>query len=495
MTRLTSFDFDVQPRSVVGAAGAEFALTRAGGAERLLIVAGAGTAWLSGFEGDRSGDANRDVIVGPLSPRNAAALRAIVPWLRPARLGLRTSAGFGDRLGVATPGHIRALRGVNGSIAPIFAQQSIREMARTNRTPQQVIDDAMWGVFAEGWREGFGADADHLKQPGDIDACLAAGFTFFTIDPGEHVQAAAGTASAAQIREAFAGLPWDRLEDTPASFARRFVGHAFAAEGHAIELDERCATVAAVKYGRAVAHAVLMYRHLLERAGRGSFELEVSLDETDTPTSHAEHVYVATELRRLGVSWVSLAPRFVGRFEKGVDYIGDAQAFERDIAVHAAIARALGPYKLSLHSGSDKFTVYPAAARETRRAVHLKTAGTSYLEALRTAAAADPDLFREIYAFSRECYEADRVSYHVSASLDAAPPAAALSAAALAALLDDFHAREILHVTFGSVLTATDAGGRPRFADRLMALLAGHRDAYAENLDRHFRRHLAPFAA
>ena len=152
-------------------------------------------------------------------------------------------------------------------------------------------------------------------------------------------------------------------------------------------------------------------------------ELEVSVDETETPTSHAEHIYIASELKRLGVKWVSLAPRYVGRFEKGVDYIGSLAAFEADFAGHAAIARWFGPYKLSLHSGSDKFSIYPIAARLSRGLVHLKTAGTSYLEALRTIAHHDPAFFREIYTFARQRYETDRLSYHVSAELSECPAA------------------------------------------------------------------------
>ena len=74
-----------------------------------------------------------------------------------------------------------------------------------------------------------------------------------------------------------------------------------------------------------------MYRHLLKAAGATPVELEVSVDETDTPTSPAEHYYVACELKRLGVEWVSLAPRFVGRFEKGVDYIGDLGELRADV--------------------------------------------------------------------------------------------------------------------------------------------------------------------
>ncbi|MCU0503535.1 MAG: tagaturonate epimerase family protein, partial [Anaerolineae bacterium] len=213
----------------------------------------------------------------------------------------------------------------------------------------------------------------------------------------------------------------------------------------------------------------------------------------DTPTSHAEHLFIARELRRLGVQWVSLAPRYVGRFEKGVDYIGDLDAFEADFAGHAAIARAVGPYKLSLHSGSDKFSVYPIAARLTRGLAHLKTAGTSYLEALRTIAALDPVFFREIYVFARERYETDKVSYHVSAELGRAPLPKDVSQAGLPGLLDQFDAREILHVTFGSVLRWQNPDSTLRFYPHFMALLRSNGDAYAANVKAHFIRHLAPF--
>jgi hypothetical protein len=202
---------------------------------------------------------------------------------------------------------------------------------------------------------------------------------------------------------------------------------------------------------------------------------------------------VASELKRLGVAWVSLAPRFVGRFEKGVDYIGDLAALERDVAAHAALARHFGPYKLSLHSGSDKFSVYPIAARLAKGLVHLKTAGTSYLEALRTIAALDPAFFRSIYAFARERYDTDKASYHVSAELRKAPAAADVPEADLPGLLEQFDAREILHVTFGSVLKETTADSSLRFKDRLFSLLRSDPEAYAANLERHFVKHLRPF--
>ena len=512
----------VYPNSVANGSGAELALSKMADGPRLAVLAPAGAAVLADFEGETSEQAGQTFLLGPTSPRNAAALRAHLAWLQPHPLGLRTSAGMGDRLGLATPGHVQAVRTVGGDIAPIFAQQSIREMARTGRTPQQVMDDATWGVFQEGWHAGIGADADHLKTTADIDACAAAGFTFFTIDPGENVDGAADTDDAATLGRKYDALPWLGLETSATALRAAYAGKRIEIEDRAIAYDDATLLRAAVKYGRAVAHVAAMYRHLDDRRPttddssggpssvvRRPFELEVSVDETDTPTSHAEHLFITRELRRLGVKWVSLAPRYVGRFEKGVDYIGDLEAFEADFAGHAAIARSVGPYKLSLHSGSDKFSVYPIAARLTKGLVHLKTAGTSYLEALRTIAALDPAFFREIYVFARERYETDKVSYHVSAELGRAPRPEDVSQADLPKLLDQFDAREILHVTFGSVLrwtVGTPTGGTPttgspaagaarRFYPHFMGLLRANGDAYAANVKAHFIRHLAPFVA
>ena len=453
---------------------------------RLMVQADQDDFRLTLFDGERTTYGKETLVSAALTSENAAALRTQLPWLKPVALGLKTSAGMGDRLGLATPGHVRAIRKMNGKIVPIFAQQSIRENTRTGRTPQQVIDDAMWGVFQENWRDGYGADADHLKTTGDIDICLNAGYTFFTIDPGEFVDNRAEDADLKSLRE--------YARDLPAELHMQHSGllnQIITAEHLSLTFDEKTLLKSMVKYGRAVWHAFKMYQYLLQNAGARTVEFEVSVDETDNPTSHAEHAYIASELRRLGVKWVSLAPRFVGRFEKGVDYIGNLEDFEQDVKGHAAIARVFGPYKISLHSGSDKFSIYKIAAQATRGLVHLKTAGTSYLEALRTIAALDPDFFKEIYEFCRNRYEVDKVSYHVSAQLSRAPFPSAVDH--LPGLLDNFDAREILHVTFGSVLKEKASDGSFRFFERLMRLLQDNPELYAENIERHFMRHLTPF--
>jgi hypothetical protein len=390
---------------------------------------------------------------------------------------------------LATPGHVQAFNAVKNQsgaqpLAAIFMQQSIREMTRTQRTPTDVMRDATWGALEGGWRDRLGADADHLKTPADIDACVTEGFSFYTIDPGAHVDSEADTAAIETIKQKVAALRWSELESTPDETIKRYVDRTFDLENQRISMGEEAAWRAAAKYGNAIAHVTLMYRHLVSKGI--PFELEVSVDETETPTSHAEHIFIVSELKRLGVQWVSLAPRYVGRFEKGVDYIGDLKELEADLAGHAAIARTFGPYKLSLHSGSDKFSVYPLIVAATRGMVHLKTAGTSYLEALRAIARVNAPLFRELLSLAIERYPIDCASYHVSADVAKIARPDVLHDADLPGILDQFDTREALHVTFGSALA--------QYGDDIRGTLISHEAEHYAALEAHFIKHLMPFA-
>ena len=387
-------------------------------------------------------------------------------------LSLSPSFGFGDRLGLATPGHIAAVRGTK--FAPIFAQQSVRENSRTGRTPQQVMDDAKRAVDAAKWEAPWGADADHLKTVDDLPPFVNAGYTFFTIDPGEHVDNAADTDSLAVLKKK-AASHWDGL---PALYLHDANEHAWG------QFEQESLMRAVVKYGKAIQHATAMFKRLSEL--KDMFDFEVSVDETDSPTTSLEHFFIANELTRLGVRFTSLAPRFIGRFEKGVDYIGDPSmnsgqaldALDAELAKHAAVTAHFGTYKLSLHSGSDKFSVYPLIVKHWGERIHVKTAGTSYLEALRVLANHEPDLFLKIYLLGCERYEIDKKTYHVSADLSLLPKNESLPS-----LLDDFHAREVLHVTFGSALA--------QFGIELKAALTKHQEAYHEGLNAHFDKHLS----
>ena len=467
---------------------------RAGKRWEVLAWAPRGAASPKGITGASSEKAGGTLITGPADHANAVALRALIPSLRPRLLGGATSAGVGDRLGIATPGHVAAFR-VNPGIVPVLAQQSARELARTGRTFRDVVDAATFGALAAGWREGFGADADHLKTIADIDAGIDAGCTMFTADPVELVPHLPADAPQAAIDGAFAAVPWAALEDDPAAFMTRYPARLDLDSGP-LELPPAALHAAAARFGAAVVQVAKMYRHLAAARPAGSFEFEVAVDEIEHRTTPIDHVYLATELHRLGVRWESFAPRFVGDFEKGIDYVGDKAEFAADVEIHAAIARHLGDYKLSVHSGSDKFSIYDAVAKATRGRVHLKTSGTSYLVALQTIAAADPELMRRIWRVALDAYTTARASYHVSATAAGAPSPEGASPQVLAGLLDDPHTREILHVTYGAVLHGDGASGAgdPRLGDDLRAAVWTRREAYWAALEVHIGRHLRPFS-
>jgi tagaturonate epimerase len=414
-------------------------------------------------------------------------------------LGVAASFGFGDRIGLATPGHVEAMQRAGAGILPIFPQQSIREMTRTGRTADEVMADALGGMQQAGWNGPTGADADHLKTTTDIDVTAAAGFTFFTIDPSGHVDAQADNYEEAMLWEKFAAVR-DQID-----WWDMYLGQEIALEtGTRIVLDEQACLRCAVKYGLAIKHAIELARHIhrVQESADRDYEIELSVDETEQPTTLAEHYIIADQCLASGMNLVSLAPRFIGDFEKGIDYKGDVPALERSLGDHASIAARLGPYKLSLHSGSDKLSIYSALARATRGRFHVKTAGTSYLEALRVVLRHDQPLFRRIVDFARQRYDTDKATYHVSATLASAPAANDLPDAVelektyLERWCDvpagkGFTAlgRQILHCTFGSVLT------HPELGREVHDLVAAHPDTYREILAEHFERHLSALTA
>ncbi|HEY9076997.1 MAG TPA: tagaturonate epimerase family protein [Anaerolineaceae bacterium] len=418
----------------------------------------------------------------PLNSHNLVELTKIFTWLAPVPLGLKASAGFGDRLGIATPGHILAAEGMG--FAPVFAQQSVRENARTGRTPRQVLEDAAWGVFEGGWTLPWGADADHLKTTNDLESFAQAGYTFFTIDPGEHVDNAAQDDDTEILVKKVATLPWEWLQSSPAQAYNTYLEKTTRLGNTSIHFTEHELLRAMAKYGKAVVHSYRMQQHLLKVMDGKPFDLEISVDETDLPTSVQEHYYISSELKRLGVVWTSMAPRFIGRFEKGVDYIGDLQAFEKDLEAHALVLNAFGTYKLSLHSGSDKFSVYRLVTEKVFGKVHLKTAGTSYLEALRVLAQTSPALFRQILQLGIDRYPIDMASYHVSARLEKVAAPGQLQDVELPLLLDQFDARQVLHVTYGSALA--------KFGQEILSALRANEELYYQVLKQHFRKHLEP---
>lgn len=156
-----------------------------------------------------------------------------------------------------------------------------------------------------------------------------------------------------------------------------------------------------------------------------------------------------------GVELFSLAPRFVGNIQKGIDYIGDLDRFEEQLEAHTAITSYFGDYRLSLHTGSDKFSIYPYFAEYLGENVHVKTAGISYPEAIRLVSEKNPELFRRIHESALYRFDEDRATYHVKSDLSKVPGPSKLPDEKLPDLLDKDDPRQVFHATYGSVLGHT----------------------------------------
>ncbi len=418
-----------------------------------------GKAYFGGADGTNICELTHDV---------ANKLRQLFPFTAPKPvLGYDRSIGLGDRLGLATVGHIRVMEKYD--IMPVFAQQSIRELDLTGRTYEDVMDSATFAVFRENFTRGFGADGDHLKKPEDIEYALSLGFSMLTLDLSEHIHAKAD----GQYSQDVDGL---------------YLGKAFKVEDEEISFD--AAEFQRVKgiYGEALDFAVEMYERFL-KDGKYGCDLEISIDETDTPTKPSEHYFVAAELKRRGVKVKTIAPRFIGEFQKGIDYIGDPKLFDAEMKVHAAIARYFG-HKVSVHSGSDKLSVFPSVGARTNQRYHVKTAGTNWLEAMRIVALRAPSMYREIHAFALSVFDEARKYYHVTTDISAIPDINVLTDAQLPELFSDNNARQLIHITYGLILKAKDANGTYRFKTRLYQFWREHSQEYAQALETHIGRHL-----
>lgn len=425
---------------------------------------------LPGFSGEALSDGK---IKLPLNHENANALRKYFPFTAPGRvLNKERSFGLGDRLGVATPGHIQLFKHYDAY--PVFAQQSIRELNLTNRTYEDVLDSASFAVFREDFQKTWGADGDHLKTRQDVEYALSLGFTMITLDCSEHIKG--------NVNESNAG-------PLPEKYRTKYLGKQFdIGEGVVLTFSEAELRVIAAIYGDAIDFAAGMYDYFL-KDGKYNADFEISIDETATPTTPLQHYFVARELIDAGVSFATIAPRFCGEFQKGIDYIGDLAQFEAEIKIHAVIARHF-KYKLSIHSGSDKFSVFPSIGRECHGIFHVKTAGTNWLEAMGVVARADPALYREVHTYALEAFAEASQYYHVTTDLAKIPGVDTLSDSELPRLFENNDSRQLIHITYGLILGKKNPDGSFTFRDRLYRLWRQQENAYAEALKKHIGKHL-----
>lgn len=430
------------------------------------------------------GDLEATGVEGVLARRvemTAAAVRhlwELFPFTKPVSLREeRTTIGMGDRLGVASAGHIRAARKYR--CYPVLAQQSLRELDYTGRSFADVVADASFAVFQEGYEGGFGADADHMKTIEAIDTALGENMPMITLDLTEVLRP-----EAADWTEGDLAAGYDALDaDMRARLEADYLDVEYKAGGTTLTLDRVELARCALLYGKALDFAEKVNNHLKEKTG-DAYDLEISIDETTTPTLPEHHLFIARELQVRGVTVNSLAPRFIGDFQKAIDYIGDTDEFDRQFTVHCAIADEFGGYKISVHSGSDKFGVYPSIGHNTGGRLHLKTSGTSWLEALRAVAIRHPELYRLIHRKTHEYYPQALKNYHITADVSGVRPLEEVSDDELPSYLEEPNWRQFLHISYGGLLNDREV------REPFFRFLHDNEELYYELLEAHFDKHI-----
>ena len=417
-----------------------------------------------------------------LNFQNLKVIKKIFPHLSPAVCGLRTSFGTGDRLGIVTPAHVRAFQ--NKKFFPFLCQQSVRELHKTKRSWQQIINDATWGIFESGYKGPFGADADHVKKIDDLSNAIDNGFTMFTIDPSDYILKNINKLDKKRISEIYNSIA-ERKE-----IEKIYLGKKYIINKKILEFDGESLPFVAVSYFEAIKHIIKCYKFIKQNT-KSNFDFEVSMDETDNAISLLAHIFIVNELQRNEVNFQNLALRFIGEWQKAIDYIGDLKEFLEDIKMHAEIAKKFGGYKLSLHSGSEKFSVYKIFSKETEGLYHIKTAGTSWLESIRTIAIKNPILFKEIYNYATEKFEEDKKSYNsISTDISSIQSIEILPEEKFSGLLELPECRQMMHVTFGSILNALE-NNEYIFKDRIYKTLFDnetlHYKYVSENIDKHLK--------
>ncbi len=473
----------IYPRSLKRVNGLLYGLVRSGQGKRLVVVGNKDLLLKDPFSGKIYADP-LPIKICDLSRGNTLSLMNCFPFTKPVSvLGFPTTLGLGDRLGLATPGHLRAIR--KFKVRPVLAQQSIRENHQTGRNFEEVIAEAAWSVFQEDYQEGYGADGDHLKSLQEVKRALEAGVSMITLDLSEKLNLGALTLPREAIEQRF------KQEIDPGDaevLLHLFLDKEFQFKGNhgdlIVHFKEEEVKRHILLFQQAIDFAEEVYQAIQQHTGRRSLiDFEISIDEIPVPTSSKTHLFMAIALRHRGVQMTSLAPRFVGEFQKGIDYRGEVASFKDQFYHHCLISQHYGDYKLSIHSGSDKFSILPHIGKISQGKIHLKTAGTSWLEAVRLINRKAPTLFREMVQLALSAFEDASAYYHVITNLPNFPVLEELMDRELPDLLDQEDARQLFHITYGFLL-------RSNLRDQIFKTLTQFEDDYASLLDNHFQKHL-----
>jgi tagaturonate epimerase len=490
---LKAFPIDllkIYPRSFCSKNGLWYGLIRTSEALKLAILGERSHILRDSFQGDCYHRSSSLKLCDP-SRENTECLMDLFPYTKPISLrNYPMTIGAGDRLGLATPGHIRAVR--KFYVHPVFTQQCARENERMGRNLAPLTRDAAWAVFQENYQEGYGTDGDHLKSLEEVKRALDAGASMITLDLSEKMDAEVLREPKELVDRKFR----EEIDEGDAKvILHLFLDKEFVFRGtegeFSIRFDEEGVKRNTFLFCKALDFTEEVYEWIrLRRKEQGAIDFEISLDQTSFPTSPERHFFFALELSHRGVHNQFLAPRFLGELHMGADFKGDRETFRQQFYRHVLIAEDYG-YKISIHFGGDQFSLLPDIRELSKRILHFKVTDTSCLEAMRLVALAHPLLYREMHSFAlSEWIEASK-RCHTTVDLNRIPKLEELSDEDLPGLLDREDCRHLLHITDGALLNAKSQSGEYLFRERLYHTLARYEEDYWSMLEAHIERYLS----
>ncbi len=403
------------------------------------------------------------------SINNSKKLLTVFPDLQPSRMDKKISVGFGDRIGIASAAHVRISKDYD--FFPLFAQQSGREISKTSKDCETVLHNAVMGVFQEGYKNKWGSDADHVGDEKWLSIMLNntyLPYTMFTVDTYNYINLEESTASSYLDDEKFK----ERLFKS-----KKYIGKSFNLSGYNLSFDEDNIYSIVKRYYKSLDFLSDCFNSIKNKIKE--FDFEPTFDERDIDTTPLEHFYIASELINDGVNFSTIAPKFPGLFEKGIDYVGNLREFVDALKAHNKITKYFGNYRLSFHSADDKFRIFKYFHEILGDNFHVKTSGTTWMESLRTIAEFNPDLFKKIINIVFDNAEQNSKDYYIT--LDFRKINDYLKYKQPAELIDIKETRQFLHVSYGTVIN--------EYRNEILETLYNHEEVYMTNIIKNYKTH------
>lgn len=403
---------------------------------------------------------------------NTKKITSLFSYATPKRINKKSSIGFGDRIGIATGIHAEIVKGYN--VFPLFTQQSAREISKTSRSCEEVVKNTVLGIFQNGYKSSWGADADHIRDTKWLEIMLNNSFlpySMFTIDTYDYVNE--------DLNSPFTDPGDNNNFKNRLKKAQRLIGTSINYFGYNFTYDENNIYSIVKRYYKSLDFLSKCFNIIKNKLTE--FDFEPTFDERDAvDTKPEDHFYLTSELINDGIHFTSFAPKFPGLFHKGIDYEGDIENFIYYLKIHKKITDSFGFYKLSLHSADDKFKILKVFNYVVCNNFHIKTSGTTWMEGLRTIAQANPDLFKSILKLSLIKSDENCQSYYIK--LDINKINDLIKTKNLVELIDIKDTRQLLHVSYGDILQ--------KYKGECVETLLSNEVKYAENVKNNYKTHL-----